>query len=212
MIEETPDKATTLPSCFKKAGFRFALIAAYFGILPAFILALVALQLFISHQKPGFKSFSFNKEPVEYKAIPEVLGESVTSIAPKEARVDILMEFLGRYKSPLEPYSKLIVDTADKYEVDYRLLPAIAMQESTLCKKIPKDSYNCWGFGIYGKKVTRFKNFDEAIETITKTLARDYHGRGLVEPEEIMSRYTPSNKGEWAQNVSYIMRKLELPE
>ena len=42
---------------------------------------------------------------------------------------------------------------------DYRLLPAIAMQESTLCRSIPVDSHNCWGWGIYGDKVMLIPQF-----------------------------------------------------
>ena len=78
-----------------------------------------------------------------------------------------------------------------------------------LCKKIPKDSYNCWGFGIYGKKVTRFSGFEEAIDKVSKTLAQDYHAQGLEDPSEIMSKYTPSNSGVWAENVSYIMDRIQ---
>jgi hypothetical protein len=122
--------------------------------------------------------------------------------------VDALSAFLSRYDSPLLGYAEEIVNAADKYGLDYRLLPAIAMQESTLCEKAPKDSFNCWGFGIYGKKVTRFDNFSHAIETVSKALAEDYHARGLQDPHEIMTRYTPSNSGEWAENVSYVMGRI----
>jgi hypothetical protein len=83
------------------------------------------------------------------------------------------------------------------------------MQESTLCKKIPKDSYNCWGFGIYGGKVTRFDNYPEAIHTITKTLAVKYKKDGLHTPEEIMQRYTPSSNGSWAKGVNLVFKSLQ---
>ena len=85
------------------------------------------------------------------------------------------------------------------------------MQESTLCEKAPQDSYNCWGFGIYGGKVTRFESFEQAIETIARTLSQNYHAKGLIEPVDIMSRYTPSNTGEWADNVSYVMERISAP-
>jgi len=146
---------------------------------------------------------------VGYKAIPETINSTRTALFVKEARIEVLKEFFARYKSPLDKYADVIVEAADKYGIDYRLLPAIAMQESTLCKKIPKDSYNCWGFGIYGKKVTRFSGFEEAIDKVSKTLAQDYHAQGLEDPSEIMSKYTPSNSGVWAENVSYIMDRIQ---
>lgn len=208
-LSRNNDAATPTPSCTNGGGKKVLFLAAYLSFLPIFLLFLIVYQLFLSHQTASFSKFSFAKTPIEYKALPETKFESVVSIVSQEARVDVLTEFFSKYKSPLEKYSKLIVDTADKYGIDYRLIPAIAMQESTLCKKIISGSYNCWGYGIYGKKVTKFANFDEAIETVTKSLAREYKEKGLQEPSEIMSKYTPSNNGTWAENVAYIMDKIE---
>ncbi len=209
-MEEDLKKRVVLLSFLGKAGRRGFFLTSYFIFLPAFILSIALFQVILLSQKSNVNR-SGTTRSIEYKAVPDRKQDSVVSIVPREARVDILLDFLSKYKSPLAPYAKMIVDTADKYGLDYRLIPAIAMQESTLCKKMPKDSYNCWGFGIYGKKVTRFPNFDSAIETVTKTLAKNYKSMGLVEPQEIMSIYTPSNNGIWADNVSYIMTKLELP-
>jgi len=145
---------------------------------------------------------------VAFAALPSaenVLGDSITS---KDARIEIVRQFFAKYKSPLEPYAQNIVEDADKYGLDYRLLPAIAMQESNLCQKIIADSYNCWGFGIYGKKVTRFESYPEAIDTVTRTLVKNYVSGGLNTPEEIMKKYTPSSNGSWAYSVSYFMSLL----
>jgi len=121
----------------------------------------------------------------------------------------MVRQFFAKYKSPLEPYAKNIVDDADKYTLDFRLLPAIAMQESNLCQKIITDSHNCWGFGIYGKTVTKFESYPEAIDTVTKTLANNYVAGGLNTPDEIMRKYTPSNTGAWADSVNYFMAQLQ---
>ena len=119
-------------------------------------------------------------------------------------------DFFKRYNSPLLPYARIVVSDADKYGLDYRLIPAIAMQESTLCKKAPAGSYNCWGFGIYGRKVTKFSNYPEAIDTVTKTLALQYKNNGLETPEEIMAKYTPSSNGSWANSVNLFMNQLQI--
>jgi hypothetical protein len=57
--------------------------------------------------------------------------------------------------------------------------------------------------------MTTFDNYGQAIDTVTKTLAIDYKDKGLQTPEEIMSKYTPSNTGAWAASVSHFMRQLQ---
>ena len=189
---------------------RLVLLASYFILTPIFIFSLIFYQLFLLHQHSNVsgKVLGASTQKVKYEAIPNRSSTTEVKVSASEARVDVLRQFLGRYSSPLEEYSKYIVEVSDRYSLDYRLLPAIAMQESTLCEKAPADSYNCWGFGIYGGKVTRFESFEQAIETIARTLSQNYHAQGLIEPIDIMSRYTPSNTGAWAENVSYVMERI----
>ncbi|TSC83615.1 MAG: hypothetical protein G01um101413_968 [Parcubacteria group bacterium Gr01-1014_13] len=155
---------------------------------------------------------------------PQVLGSTAVMAAPvavaslesgftvSDARSLIVKKYLRRYGSPLEPFAQYLVDTADKYNLDYRLLPAIAQQESNLCKKIPEDSHNCWGFGIYGNKVTRFDSYAQAIDTVARTLKKKYIDQGLDTPEEMMAKYTPPSVekgGPWAKAVNQFLADLE---
>ncbi len=126
-----------------------------------------------------------------------------------DGRVANLKRFFRKYDSPLFPYAEKIVEVSDKYNFDYRLLPAIAMQESNLCKKIPEDSYNCWGWGIYGEKVTRFKSYNEAIETVAKGIKKHYINHGLISVRSIMNKYNPSSNGSWARGVIHFLLQLE---
>ncbi len=185
------------------------LTAGYFVVTPTFLFSLIFYETFLIHQNShvSARSLSSRVKSVEYSTIPKS-SQSEVVLNAREARVDALRTFLGKYSSPLLSYAGDIVRAADKYGIDYRLLPAIAMQESTLCEKAPANSYNCWGFGIYGKKVTRFDSFEDAINTVSKTLAEKYHIQGLTDPYEIMTKYTPSNSGEWAENVSYVMERI----
>lgn len=144
-----------------------------------------------------------------FTAVPFFENTIDESITIKEARVAIVEQFLKRFSSPLLPHAKLLVETADKHNLDFRLLPAVAMQESGLCKIIPYDSYNCWGYGIYGDKVLRFTSFEEAIETVAKGLSSNYIYDGLTTPELIMSRYTPASDGSWARAVRHFMEQME---
>ncbi len=154
------------------------------------------------------QALSKENNKIAYAASPSTQNLLSDRVEPEDARIGSLKEFLEKYKSELLPFTQNIIDSSDRYELDYRLIPAIAMQESNLCKKAPKNSYNCWGFGIYGKTFTKFDNYPDAIETVAKTLAKEYKEKGLVEPEEIMTKYTPSNNGGWARSVSYFMQKL----
>jgi len=190
---------------------KIFLLSSFFFLTPLVIMLSFLFLSFITSQKNNSFTFTSKSPKVAYAAIPEAKQTMVIKINSEDARVTTVKDFFAYHKSPLTPYAKTVVSAADKYDLDYRLLPAIAMQESTLCKKTPKNSFNCWGFGIYGKKVTRFSNYEEAIETVTKTLATKYKSAGLETPEEVMTKYTPSSpNGSWAQGVSGTMEKLSI--
>jgi len=149
-----------------------------------------------------------NVNKVAYAALPTAQNNFSASVSISDSRTEIVKKFLAKYDSPLEPYAQDVVDAADEYGLDYRLVPAIAMQESNLCNKIPAGSNNCWGYGIYGGKVHKFENYKEAIYTVTKTLATKYKSRGLETPDQIMTMWTPSSNGSWAFSVNHFMEKL----
>jgi len=150
-----------------------------------------------------------NSTGIAYAALPPSDEAFSATIGEEDSQTEIVRQFLEKHNSPLEPYAPDLVAAAKRYELDFRLLPAIAMQESNLCKKTPVNSNNCWGWGIYGGKVTRFSNYPEAIETISKTLSTKYRDRGLVTPYEIGKMYNPSNTNNWAEKVSHFMAELE---
>lgn len=140
---------------------------------------------------------------------PFVLGSYEAKVEYSDGRVANLKNFFRRYNSPLFSYADLIVKVSDQYQFDYRLLPAIAMQESSVCKYIPQGSHNCWGWGIYGTTVTKFGSYDEAIKTVSQGLKENYIDRGLVTVAAIMRKYTPASNGSWAHGVSTFFEALE---
>jgi len=156
----------------------------------------------IDDQKNYYQQFSTTSGPV-------VLGTYQTQWEVNDNRVANLKSFFRKHNSPLYQYADLIVQVSDKYHFDYRLLPAIAMQESTLCKFIPESSHNCWGWGIYGNTITRFDSYEEAIETVAKGIKKNYLDKGLITASKIMQKYTPSSSGSWAAGVNYVLRMLE---
>ena len=181
--------------------------AIFFSVAPIVLFTSIVYLSFFSSQT-GHGGLAGKTNSVAFAALPTADMSLEDEVSSKDSRVENLRAFFLKNKSPLEPHAATFVDTAEKYDLDYRLLPAIAMQESNLCKKAPKESNNCWGFGIYGKKVTRFNSFEEAIETVSKTLSEKYASIGLVTPDQIMTKYTPGSDGSWALSVNYFMNQL----
>ena len=139
-------------------------------------------------------------------------SKGVTSIVEtKDARATLVATFLERHNSPLQPYSyygQVFVNLADKHEFDFRLLPAIAMQESNLCKRIPPGSYNCLGFGIHERGTLGFESFDANFARAARELKMYYIDEGLNTPQETMTKSTPSSNGSWADSVNQWMTEM----
>ncbi|EKE15273.1 MAG: hypothetical protein ACD_12C00096G0002 [uncultured bacterium] len=82
------------------------------------------------------------------------------------------------------------------------------MQESAGCKKIPVDSHNCWGFGIYGSKITRFDSYAEAIIQVSKTIKETYIKSGLTNVTLLEDKWTPPSRGQWSSSVNFFIGKI----
>lgn len=143
-----------------------------------------------------------------YASLPSSLPSISGEVLGTDARADVIREYLYLYDSPLEPYANLIVESADKYGLDFRLTTAIAQKESNLCKKIPDDTHNCWGWGIHSKGTLGFSSYEEAIETVSKGLKEEYIDKGYTTIEEIMAKYTPLSKGTWAYAVNKFIEQM----
>lgn len=130
----------------------------------------------------------------------------------EDIRIIALRRFLTEIQSPLVDHAGEIIKQADLNGFDYALLPAISMQESGGCKNIPVDSHNCWGYGIYGSKVTRFDSYPKAITKVAKTIKESYITNGYTNPTLVEDRWTPSSKGEWSYSVNLFMNKIHSYE
>ena len=150
----------------------------------------------ISSPQSGAKVFA--SLPSSFPTVSGVVSAS-------DARAELIKQYLSSYNSPLEPHAEYLVQAADNYGLDYRLLTAIAQQESNLCKKIPPSSYNCWGWGIHSQGSLGFNSFEEGIDTVSQGIKENYIDKGYTTVEEIMSKYTPLSNGSWAFGVNTFM-------
>lgn len=144
-----------------------------------------------------------------YASLPTTFPQITGTVQAEDARSAIVRDYLARYGSPLKPFASLIVQTADKYQIDYRLLTAIAQQESNLCKIIPPGTYNCYGWGIHSKGTLGFGSYEEGIETVSRGLRENYIDIGLTTPDLIMTKYTPLSNGSWALGVASFMAEMQ---
>lgn len=144
-----------------------------------------------------------------YASLPTKFPTIDGEVGSKDARPEIVRQYLEYYNSPLAPHSEFIVQTSDKYSLDFRLIPAIAQQESNVCKIIPPGSYNCWGWGIHSRGSLGFGSFEEGIETVSKGLREEYLNKGYTTVEDIMSKYTPQSNGSWARGVNQFMGDMQ---
>lgn len=140
-----------------------------------------------------------------------VLGQSITLF---DQRPVILREFLENYHSPLAPYAEDFVRLADRYELPWTLLPAIAGKESGFGKVTPYGSFNAWGWGVWTNQVrgVNFSSWEEGIQKVAQGLKEDYFDKGLDTLEEIETKYTPLSANShhaWMAGVEYFQWELE---
>jgi len=130
----------------------------------------------------------------------------------KVDRKEALTKFFERYNSPLVNNVDKFIEVADIYGIDYRLIPSISCMESTCGKVLIKDSYNPFGWGIYGTNVIYFKNYDEAIKVVGEGLNKGYFAKGYDTVEEIAPIYTPPNHYNWKNGVTFFMNQISKEE
>lgn len=143
-----------------------------------------------------------------YAALPQERASVSGSVIYEDARVKILEKFLLANRSELAPHASFLVATADRYQLDWKLLPAIAQKESGLCRVIPPGSHNCWGWGIHSKGTLMFDNYEEAIDTVAKGLKEKYVDMGYTTPEKIMKKYAHPDSTTWADGVVMYMTQI----
>lgn len=147
-----------------------------------------------------------------YQALPSDKIQISEKIIHGDARSLIVGDFLNSHNSPLALYAEDFIAVSDFYQLDFRLLPAIAMQESNGGKKVPDGTFNPFGYGIYGSKKVHFEGWSDAISTVGKALREDYLNEGLHTPVQIMAKYTPpslAKGGTWAIGVNQFMEELK---
>jgi hypothetical protein len=138
------------------------------------------------------------------------LAYHAASDATADTRVARLRMFLESYNSPLSAEAATFVAEADKYNLDWKLVAAIAGVESTFGKQIPPGSYNGWGWGVFTgtQSGVNFKDWAEGIAVVSEGLRKNYIDRGAITIYEMGWIYA-ANGDSWSSHVRYFVDKLE---
>lgn len=154
-----------------------------------------------------------------YSSKPLTLQASTTSIYSKDSRAQRINEVFKMYKCPLEGLGDVFVYEADKNNIPWWLTAAVSFQESGCGKKTPKvggeESYNAWGWGVYGNLTFSFDNWVRGIETVSKYFNEKFFAKGVTDTCEIMKTYTPPSDGSWCEGVNHfgeMIQNYETPE
>lgn len=129
-------------------------------------------------------------------------------------QVTSIRRFFNSYNSILADYAQDFYDISKSEDLDYRLLPSMAMVESTGGKNNPSCApYNPFGWssdaspcGFY-----RFENYGEAIKTVGCGISRNRAYNRFKQNQEIAvlaEIYNPGGKEKWAQDIEYFMSKF----
>ncbi len=128
----------------------------------------------------------------------------------RKEKADKIDALLAIYKSPLKGHGMKFVTEAEKHDIDWRLLVAIAGRESTFgihsCKRVTNS------FLGYGSCKINFKSTDEAIERVSASLggnnvntAHHYDGKTTL---QILRKYN-SVIPNYPKEVVRIMKMID---
>lgn len=200
----------------KETGFKLSLHHIYLPFFYFAFLSIVMLStstyLLSKSDKTPQRIYASESEQSDiiYKVDninPILCPNSETKIELKEPisteKAMKINKFFASYGSPLQGYGKKFVEEAEKNNIEWKLVAAIAHCESTGGKVTPqygnKESYNAWGWAVYDnndttRNVNRYSmgSWENGIEIVSAGM-KSYYAKDLDEPEEIVTRYTPAS-------------------
>jgi len=137
------------------------------------------------------------------------LNHPIKAVLPDE-RVTRLRAFLQSHDSPLADQASTFVAEADRNNLDWKLVAAIAGVESTFGREIPPGSYNGWGWGIPtgAQSGVGFGNWEQGIATVSEGLSKNYFGRGAKTIYDVGWIYA-ANGNSWGSHVVYFLNKIQ---
>lgn len=171
----------------------------------ALFIVIIALTMTTTKNTNDNKSNLFSAKPL-------VLGTSTSYIESNDARAASIDSVFEKYRCPIAGYGEEFVKQADKYDIPYWLVASIAFQESSCGKNVPKkdgiETFNLYGWGVWGDNVKDFDSMEHGIETVSKYMSKTFYSQGITDLCEIMKTYTPPSNGSWCKGVAYFRDEI----
>ena len=172
------------------------------------VISILIISLFVAYDIQNQQRY------IESKVRVELLSSAEGNLQLQEdPRVVRLRSFFKKFGSPLENNAEVFTEVADKYQIDYRLLPSIAMVESSGGKHTPSCArYNPFGWTSLTSPCGfwRFVSFDEAVRYVAKEISTssyysDFRKEGSI--KELSESYNHGSK-KWAGDVEFFLNQI----
>ncbi|OGC42218.1 hypothetical protein A3K02_01545 [candidate division WS6 bacterium RIFOXYD1_FULL_33_8] len=151
------------------------------------------------------KEYEQDIEYIQTTPLNETILEEAVSTRLEDSetlrKVNNIRTYLQKRNSPLADYAEVFVDAANTYGIDYRLVAAISIIESSGGLHTFR-TYNAWGWGKMN-----FDSWEEGIWTVSKGLG-NYYAKGADTPSEIARSYCPPSASSWASKVTSVMNLI----
>ena len=121
-----------------------------------------------------------------------------------DPRLTALRNFFTRAACPALHYSQAFLEAADRYALDWRLLPSISYVESTCGKFAANNNFFGWDSGK-----ARFDNPVQAIRRVGYRLSHSipYESKNL---DALLASYNPD--ADYPAKVKFVMRRIAAVE
>lgn len=124
-------------------------------------------------------------------------------------RSAVLHAYLASKDSPMANEAGYFVSEADRLNLDWKLVAAIAGVESTFGQHIPTGSYNAFGWGVFTgmQDGVHFASWKDGIHEVSEGLRTRYMNKGAVTVDQIGRIYAASPT--WSYKVKYFINDIE---
>lgn len=129
-----------------------------------------------------------------------------TEYDPRPAQMRVV---LAKYNSPMVGLEDVLIETAEKYGLDWTLMASIAGTESSFARRMPYECINPYGWGIYGNNKLCFESLEDSIEGVASGLAQKYNISSL---ESIARTYNTVSTNSWISHTRFFMNKIKTAE
>lgn len=132
-----------------------------------------------------------------------------SQVVDTDSRPAFLKSYLLSKNSPFASDAEHFVKEADRLNLDWKLVAAIAGVESTFGQHTPTNSYNAWGWGVFtgASDGIHFTDWKDGVTKVSEGLRFRYIDKGAKTVDEIGRIYAASPT--WSYKVKYFVSDME---